>query len=510
MDAGYVLAWIVGVSSGLSIVLAVFRPGYRQTGWLAVHSAVLIVLAAVSAVASLNTGGQVAAAVWVPTVLVPSLLARRLPIWIRDRRFALARRGARLIRLLHPADGWEFQLEAVDAMAAMDTGDLNTAQLIISRIPEGRPLRRSLTAAHLRATGDFLKANEWLSSLPTAARSEASVVILEARTAGELGDMRRLAAAVFHAQNLLVAPADAASAGLMLSAFSGDVTLTEDVLEQAFGDLPTDAREFWRATAEQRAGIDATPRLRALRDSEHPMTQAAARRRLDHPLVPVLEPLDLEPLRADLRSGRFRPPPRIRPTVTYGICALLLAVFVFELPGGSEDPQNLFDLGALVVPMLPGEEWRVLSAGLLHFGWLHLTLNVLALLYFGRQVETRLGHTWTFMIFWLSSVGAMSILAATVPGDSDPGVVVGASGGLMGVLGAVIVGVAIRYAKERRRPQRRQLFVLGFIVAFQTVFDAATPQVSGAVHLYGLAIGFALGGIATVAKLRPQPLHQRA
>ncbi|MEO1174308.1 MAG: rhomboid family intramembrane serine protease, partial [Myxococcota bacterium] len=152
----------------------------------------------------------------------------------------------------------------------------------------------------------------------------------------------------------------------------------------------------------------------------------------------------------------------------------------------------------------------ILTAGLYHFGWLHLTLNVLGIALLGRQVEARLGHLWTFATFWVSSIGAMSILAATVPAGTPPGIVVGASGGLMGILGAVIGGVAVRYAKERRRPDRRQLVVLLFIVAFQVIFDAATPQVSGAVHLYGLAIGTGVGVFATVARSRSQSVKASA
>src|SRR5690606_35347638 len=84
--------------------------------------------------------------------------------------------------------------------------------------------------------------------------------------------------------------------------------------------------------------------------------------------------------------------------------------FVLEMTGGSGpaslswdhaarlidrtlDPDHLIDLGALIVPQsyTPGEWWRVLTAGFLHFGPLHLGLNLLGLLVLAPRLERAWG-----------------------------------------------------------------------------------------------------------------------
>ena len=173
---------------------------------------------------------------------------------------------------------------------------------------------------------------------------------------------------------------------------------------------------------------------------------------------------------------------------------------VVEIPGGVEDIENLMELGALVVPysLFPNEWWRVITAGLLHYGWLHFTLNVVALVYFGRQVERHYNGLWLTAIFSMSSIGAMSLILVTSQATPDsPGIVIGASGGVMGVLGAMLASVALTYFYHRPPRLRRRLIMLVTIIGLQVIFDAVTPQVSGPVHIYGLVIGTLLGAWAS-------------
>ncbi|HEX3774349.1 MAG TPA: rhomboid family intramembrane serine protease, partial [Polyangiaceae bacterium] len=67
---------------------------------------------------------------------------------------------------------------------------------------------------------------------------------------------------------------------------------------------------------------------------------------------------------------------------------------------------------------------------------------------------------------------------------------VGASGCIMGLLGAH-VAVMLRAWRRHRAPMAKQMLVrLMFIVALQVVFDQTTPQVAGLAHAVGLAAGF--------------------
>src|SRR5690606_29858284 len=120
------------------------------------------------------------------------------------------------------------------------------------------------------------------------------------------------------------------------------------------------------------------------------------------------------------------------------VLGILLAVFIAEIPGGSTDPENLYNLGMLVLPLelSDGAWWRFITATFLHFGAIHFLLNGVALLIFGGNVE-RLWGPWRFLlIYLLSNLAAMLAVAGWADASVEtPQMIVGASGGVMGLLG---------------------------------------------------------------------------
>ena len=182
--------------------------------------------------------------------------------------------------------------------------------------------------------------------------------------------------------------------------------------------------------------------------------------------------------------------------MTYALLAVMGAVFLAELPGGSEDAGNLYELGALVGPVaqLDGEWWRLVTAGFLHFGWLHLALNGLGIALFGRSLERALGP-WRFAaVFLISSVGALAIMLAwseLVTGE--PFMLVGASASLMGIVGATVAVTLRRVLRGNMEADRRLLVSLAVVLVVQTAFDLTTPRVSVGAHLGGALLGLVLG-----------------
>jgi rhomboid protease GluP len=82
------------------------------------------------------------------------------------------------------------------------------------------------------------------------------------------------------------------------------------------------------------------------------------------------------------------------------------------------------------------------------------------------------------------------VVALTTLGFIQATQVIGASGCIMGVVGAW-AGFLLR---RRHAPLAKQrLANIGLIVAIQIAFDLSTPQVSMAAHMCGLAAGFLLG-----------------
>jgi len=176
------------------------------------------------------------------------------------------------------------------------------------------------------------------------------------------------------------------------------------------------------------------------------------------------------------------------------ILILLNAVaFLLEISAGDwNDPDVLHRIGAIDADsVIAGEYWRLFTALFLHGGFLHLLFNLFALYVLGPPLERSIG-TMRFVVCYLISglASGAGVVALTVIGLVQPAQLIGASGSIMGIVGAW-AGFLMRH---RHAPQAKQrLANVGLIVAIQIAFDLSTPQVSMAAHLCGLIAGFFLG-----------------
>ncbi len=190
-----------------------------------------------------------------------------------------------------------------------------------------------------------------------------------------------------------------------------------------------------------------------------------------------------------------RPP---RPVATYGLIALNVLVFLLEIPGGTTSAANLLGLGAMIAPApwLGHQWWRLLTAGFLHDGVVHLGLNAFALAVFGADLERRLGHGRLLVCYLVSGPAAMALLLlATTLFGLGPEIVVGASASVMGVVGATLSVLALAWWRDRRRAPAWELWLLLAIVVSEVGFDLVTPRVSLLGHAGGLVSGLVLGAL---------------
>ena len=96
--------------------------------------------------------------------------------------------------------------------------------------------------------------------------------------------------------------------------------------------------------------------------------------------------------------------------------------------GGASLPEN--------VPVIPPPA-TMISYMFLHGGWMHLLGNLLYMWVFGPKLERTLGPGRFTVLFIVSTVVAALAQAWTDPSSSVP--MVGASGGVSGILGAYLV-----------------------------------------------------------------------
>src|SRR5512147_1562412 len=106
-----------------------------------------------------------------------------------------------------------------------------------------------------------------------------------------------------------------------------------------------------------------------------------------------------------------------RAWVTPAIAAILVACFAGEVALGAHPwvptAQQLLRVGASFGPMLAeGQWWRLLTAGMLHAGLLHLGFNLWALWSAGRFAERIFGNLSYAVLYLLSAIGGSIFSAA--------------------------------------------------------------------------------------------------
>lgn len=193
-------------------------------------------------------------------------------------------------------------------------------------------------------------------------------------------------------------------------------------------------------------------------------------------------------------TALMRSSPRQAP-VTTALVAANCAVFLLMLPFGAglwHAPNGVqLAWGANFGPATKdGEWWRLGTAMFLHFGLVHLAMNMWALWDAGRLVERWIGHT-RFAVLYLASGLAGNLVSLVVQGDRA--VSGGASGAIFGVIGTLLVCLA----RERRHVdpgEFRWLFWGGGAFALASLaLGFVIPGIDNAAHLGGLFTGALLG-----------------
>lgn len=167
--------------------------------------------------------------------------------------------------------------------------------------------------------------------------------------------------------------------------------------------------------------------------------------------------------------------------VTCSVIALCVVIFLYQqLLAGDQQQAFLLSFGMLpavlfehrnLAPelvMLPAE-LTLLSSMFLHSGWMHLIGNMAFLWVFGDNVEDSMGH-WRFLVFYCACGMFASFTHALAESDSiSP--LVGASGGVSGVLGAYLMlhpRVKVIIFVLMKVPLRlRAYWIIGFWIALQ-------------------------------------------
>lgn len=184
-----------------------------------------------------------------------------------------------------------------------------------------------------------------------------------------------------------------------------------------------------------------------------------------------------------------------RPLVTIIIIVICALVFGVELYAGanfSNMPISVaLRLGADFGPLtLGGQWWRMFTAMFLHFGIIHLALNMWCLWSLGSLTERLMGRASFLLLYILTGLGG-SLLSLAV----HPEVVsAGASGAVFGVAGGLITYLHFKKTPLNSQIVKSQLKSLLIFLGINLAYSLR-PGVDLMGHAGGLITGLILGAL---------------
>lgn len=195
--------------------------------------------------------------------------------------------------------------------------------------------------------------------------------------------------------------------------------------------------------------------------------------------------------KAERRWGRgsvSTSPVRSSTPATFVIIALTVVAFVITLiPNVGPDIQGTLAYNSYAL----AQPWRLLTVALTHGGIWHLALNMLSLYMIGRVLEPLIGSSRFVALYVIATIGGNAAVSLLAPGTW----VVGASGAIFGLMGALVV-----IARRLGGDITGMLVVLGINFAYGVFVSGISWQA----HLGGLIAGGLVGLVYYAFRKRSQ------
>ena len=481
----------------------------RQLGWVIV-SIVIGVTGGAGWLWFRGTAGYVGAALVLALILAPTWAHNAASRALRQFGYRRARWFAYVAATLHPFDGWPALPRLFHAFQLAHEGKTTEADALLQVVAHGEGSAASIARAQrLQILGRWRELKESVESagLPALTR-EPSVLALYLRALGELGDVEELAEFMRANEPALLAAGVIEPALLYLFTFTGQVTLTERTLDSALLPHSDDTRAAWLALATKCAGDAARARVMYSKLRNSADAQISERARHFYNRLSVAPPDDPPTPRTLNIVSHFARGFAVRQSLTMnapgqkgerGVTVFLIVanLAIYALGSYPFFTTTRDSFGALwafnATQIFAGERWRLVSYLFVHANALHLLMNLGGLWVLGPFVERAYGRLRFSLIYLCSGLAGSALYLVLGKLNLRQDDLVGASGCIMGLLGAT-GAVMLRAWFTQRAPMAGQTFLrLLLAVAFQVAFDYNTPQIAGLAHAAGLLGGFLAG-----------------
>ncbi|HUS31822.1 MAG TPA: rhomboid family intramembrane serine protease [Kofleriaceae bacterium] len=445
-------------------------------------------------------------------------------------RFDAAKRMFDVAEILAPGSGVDDEKLLLAAMREIRDGNIETTVEALTAAKQRAPADARL-AIDERIAMLYLAAYRWDEAITHAeahlfgaipAMGEASSSHAALRRAlgiapavwvellgayGYVGDLDRAASMLARLEEVCAGRPDASvwlhRGRLIALALAGRVSAVQALVEpRRSRHMKPAARTYWLGVAYERHGEIAA--AEAAYAKARSRSRGRPRILIDQALarLPVAKPVELSTeASAIIERVEATPPPAVTermhrqgPTATRILAAAMIvtAATIALTLGNSADLGVLIRDGALVHTLVKaGQWWRLFTSIFVHAGGLHFLVNLVGLWMLGRLAEELFGSWRMAAIFALAGLGgAVASLLAT-----NANISTGASGAILGLLGAVFAELTVHRKKHRLAWTRGVWGSLAVVALAQVGTDFMYRLTDHWAHAGGLVVG-ALAGLA--------------
>lgn len=182
-------------------------------------------------------------------------------------------------------------------------------------------------------------------------------------------------------------------------------------------------------------------------------------------------------------------------TITIALIAINVLVFLAMVASGisftQPTPREVLIWGGDFGPLTIGahQYWRLLTSCFLHFGIIHIGMNMYVLYLIGPFIETVFGRMRYLVIYFVAGL-AGSIVSVWV---HPMAVGAGASGAIFGLYGAVFGFLLIRRRTLNPAAMKSISKSAGIFVLYNVVYGSVSGTTDLSAHIGGLLAGFLAG-----------------
>ncbi|MGA4668368.1 rhomboid family intramembrane serine protease [Propionibacteriaceae bacterium Y1923] len=167
---------------------------------------------------------------------------------------------------------------------------------------------------------------------------------------------------------------------------------------------------------------------------------------------------------------------------TYPVMWTLLAINIVFYLAMAVVP-GFFEAVVLSYSLAKVEPWRLITSAFVHFGILHLVLNMVALYFLGRPLEQVFGRVKFLVLYLASALGGSALFLVFAQPLANPyqeTIAGGASGAIFGLFGSLLV---LQLYKVIQAGSLLPILGLNLVMSF------LVPGIGWQAHIGGLIIG---------------------